>query len=101
MLPPAQWFSDKIPPWFRLPSQSTFRHVFYGILIGFSLSMTTSSLLSYYRAQKEERDVSRFEPRPIELRRDEVLSGVTGLIGEQFQMANHVVLIKDGKETRP
>ncbi|KAJ8072334.1 Cysteine synthase 2 [Marasmius tenuissimus] len=81
MLLPAQWFSEKIPPWFRLPSHSTFRHLFYGALIGFSLSVTTSSLLAYYRAQKDERDVSRFEPRPIELRRDEVLSGVTGLIG--------------------
>ncbi|KAL0579050.1 Cysteine synthase 2 [Marasmius crinis-equi] len=78
---PAQWFSDKITPWFRVPSHSTLRHLFYGVILGFSLSVTASSALSYYRARREERELSQFEPRPIEIRRDEVLSGVAGLIG--------------------
>ncbi|KAH9041150.1 PALP-domain-containing protein [Lactarius hengduanensis] len=54
-----------------VPSPSTARHLFYGILIGFSLSIASTSVISTGDAS----------PRPIELRSDEVLDGVTGLIG--------------------
>ncbi|KAG7089444.1 hypothetical protein E1B28_011129 [Marasmius oreades] len=81
MLLSVQWLSDKILPWLRPPTQSPFRTVFYGIILGISLSLSSSSAISYYRTRREEEETLQFEPRPIELRSDEVLSGVTGLIG--------------------
>ncbi|KAH9972497.1 PALP-domain-containing protein [Lactifluus volemus] len=66
-------------PW--IPSLSTARHVFYGILIGFSLSIASTSVISAYRKRKEESSATRVDRSPIELRSDEVLDGVTGLIG--------------------
>ena len=65
----------------RLPSRSTARHLFYGVLIGLALSLTTSSVVTYFRQRQRKRLSSNFEPRPIELRSDEVVDGVTGLIG--------------------
>jgi cysteine synthase len=80
------WYPLKIPAWFRWPCPSTARHILYGVIIGFSLSLTSSSLALYFQARKQRRSVARFqvEPRPIELRSDDVLSGVTGLIGTIF-----------------
>lgn len=66
---------------FHLPSASTVRLVLYGILIGFSLSVTSTSLALYFQQRKRERIQDQFEPRPIELRSDEVVDGVAGLIG--------------------
>ncbi|TFY71625.1 hypothetical protein EVG20_g1375 [Dentipellis fragilis] len=64
-----------------LPTPSTARHIFYGILIGFSLSLTSTSLALYYRDRKREKSLEKLSPRPIELRSNEILDGVTGLIG--------------------
>jgi cysteine synthase A len=75
------WFPLKIPSWIRWPSPSTARHVLYGVLIGFSLSLTSTSFALYIQSRRRQRLAAKFEPRPIELRSDEVLSGVTGLIG--------------------
>lgn len=65
-----------------LPTPSTARHLFYGVLIGFALSLGASSAAQSYQKRKRER-LEAAEPslRPIELRSDEVLDGVTGLIG--------------------
>lgn len=57
------------------------RHLLYGVLLGFSLSVTSTSLALYFQERKRQRVQEQFEPRPIELRSDEVLDGVTGLIG--------------------
>ncbi|KAH8996520.1 PALP-domain-containing protein [Lactarius hatsudake] len=64
-----------------VPSPSTARHLFYGILIGFSLSIASTSVISAYRKRRDHNGVDKASPRPIELRSDEVLDGVTGLIG--------------------
>lgn len=64
-----------------LPTALTMRHIFYGVIIGVSLSLTSTSLALYYERRKRERRIEHFEPRPIELRSDEVLEGVTGMIG--------------------
>lgn len=66
-----------------LPSPSAARHIFYGILIGFSLSFSSTSLAFYYHNKRREDAEKEIEsvPRPIELRSDEILDGVTGLIG--------------------
>lgn len=71
-----------LPSWVHLPTPSTARHVFYGILIGVSLSLTSTSVALYYQERKRERLSRQFEARPIELRSDEVIKGVTGLIGQ-------------------
>lgn len=86
------WFPLKIPAWIRWPSPSTARHVLYGIILGFSLALTSSSLALYFQARKRQHLVARFEPRPIELRSDDVLSGVTGLIGASFPSVGQRVL---------
>ncbi|KAI0338299.1 PALP-domain-containing protein [Trametopsis cervina] len=61
------------------------RQLFYGVLLGFSLSITSTSLALYYQERKRARIEDKFEPRPIELRSDEVIDGVTGLIGSCFR----------------
>ncbi|KAF9010613.1 PALP-domain-containing protein [Cyathus striatus] len=63
------------------PSRAAARHILYGMLIGFSLSLTSTSLLMLYHQRKRRRASANFTPRPIELRSDEIVSGVTGLIG--------------------
>ncbi|KAG6820804.1 hypothetical protein H0H93_011098 [Arthromyces matolae] len=75
------WLPQNLPSWVRWPSQSTTKHVIFGIIIGFSLSLTTTSLGFYYQGRRRRRIAEKFKPRPIELRSDEVISGVTGLIG--------------------
>ncbi|KAI0663372.1 PALP-domain-containing protein [Cubamyces menziesii] len=65
----------------KLPSKSTNKYIFYGVLVGLALSLTTSSVLEYLQERKRKRADLTFEPRPIELRSDEVVDGVTGLIG--------------------
>ncbi|PCH35999.1 PALP-domain-containing protein [Wolfiporia cocos MD-104 SS10] len=73
----ASW----LPSWIQIPSRTTARHIIYGILIGLSLSLTSTSFALYYQERKRERVARQFEARPIELRSDEVTKGVTGLIG--------------------
>ncbi|KAJ3785179.1 PALP-domain-containing protein [Lentinula aff. detonsa] len=71
------------PSWYKPPSQSSLRYLFYGIILGLSFSLTSTSLALFFQARRRQRLAAKdqFEPRPIELRSDEVLKGVTGLIG--------------------
>jgi cysteine synthase A len=64
-----------------VPSPSSARHLFYGILIGFSLSFASTSVISAYRKRRGDDATQGADLRPIELRSDEILDGVTGLIG--------------------
>ncbi|KAJ7579119.1 PALP-domain-containing protein [Mycena floridula] len=77
------WSSNILQKLPRLPSltRTAFRHIFIGLALGFSLSITTTSLTLWYQRRKRERIIANFEARPIELRSDEILSGVAGLIG--------------------
>ncbi|TBU31620.1 PALP-domain-containing protein [Dichomitus squalens] len=65
----------------RLPTGSSARQLFYGVLIGIALSLTATSVNEYFQERKRKRAPLVFEPRPIELRSDEVVDGVAGLIG--------------------
>lgn len=68
----------------HLPNARTIRQILYGLVLGVSLSLATSSVLSTLRTRRRKRieRVHGFEARPIELRSDEVLhEGVLGLIG--------------------
>lgn len=79
--------SNASPSWLQFSTPSTAKHVAYGVIIGIMLSAaatTTVSLLpSSYRERKRQRrtEASSVPPRPIEIRTDEILNGVTGLIG--------------------
>ncbi|KAF8813895.1 PALP-domain-containing protein [Phlegmacium glaucopus] len=77
------WSSNiGLPTWLQWPSRSTARHVLIGVLLGFSFSWTSTSFaLYYYQRRRKDRLVPNFTPRPIELRSDEIVKGVTGLIG--------------------
>ncbi|PPQ87457.1 hypothetical protein CVT25_008193 [Psilocybe cyanescens] len=75
-------FAESLSSWLRWPSRSTTRHVLIGVLIGFSFSLTSTSIALYWQQRKKDRQpVTHFPPRPIELRSDEVVKGVVGLIG--------------------
>jgi cysteine synthase len=63
-------------------THSSWRQLLYGLLLGFSLSVTATSLTLWYQNRKREQDALHFDPRPIELRSDEIVDGVVGLIGE-------------------
>lgn len=68
----------------HIPHAREIRHVIYGVVLGVSLSLATTSVVSSLRERKRKR-IERahgFEARPIELRADDILqNGVIGLIG--------------------
>ncbi|KAF9232672.1 tryptophan synthase beta subunit-like PLP-dependent enzyme [Melanogaster broomeanus] len=65
----------------HLPN-AAIRQVTYGILIGFTLSISATSIARYWAERKREEQLEKqFSLRPIELRSDEIVHGVTGLIG--------------------
>jgi hypothetical protein len=75
-----------VPSWFKPQNTTNVRFLVYGILLGFSFSLTATSFVLYLREKRQREIVSRFKPRPIELRSDEILQGVTGLIGRWFRV---------------
>ncbi|KAI9571554.1 tryptophan synthase beta subunit-like PLP-dependent enzyme [Boletus coccyginus] len=73
-------FPDAVP-FFHLPITSI-RQVSYGILIGFTLSLSATSIARYYSDRKRQEKLEKqISSRPIELGSDEIVRGVTGLIG--------------------
>jgi cysteine synthase A len=75
--------------WF--PSPATARNLFYGVIIGCALSMTGASLVQAYRRKlRADEEVGDAGMRPIEIRSDEILDGVTGLIGTCLTRVCHV-----------
>lgn len=76
-----------LPPWLRPPTGQNLRHLIYGIVLGFSLTLTVASVRSRLteaekrKRQKRSGTELEFDERPIELRSDEVVNGVVGLIG--------------------
>ncbi|KAG1827823.1 tryptophan synthase beta subunit-like PLP-dependent enzyme [Suillus variegatus] len=72
-------FELTLPPWY---SNTVVRHITFGILIGFTLSVTSTSISSYWRSRRRQSvSQEQHKSRPIELRSNEVVYGVTGLIG--------------------
>ncbi|KAG2101362.1 tryptophan synthase beta subunit-like PLP-dependent enzyme [Suillus discolor] len=72
-------FELTLPPWY---SNAVVRHITFGILVGFTLSVTSTSISSYWRSRRlQSISQEQQKSRPIELRSNEVVYGVTGLIG--------------------
>lgn len=66
------------------PSRAALRWILYGVLLGFGLSIASTSLALHLHERRRKRIERQFEPRPIELRSDEIVDGVSGLIGTYF-----------------
>ena len=69
------------------PKASGFSTLFLGIIAGVSLSLTWSSLLKSHNERKRKAAEDRLlelPERPIEVRSEEIVNGVSGLIGEHF-----------------
>ncbi|KZT51768.1 hypothetical protein CALCODRAFT_114674 [Calocera cornea HHB12733] len=52
-----------------------------GIFAGLTISLSSASVGLYLEHRRREAILRRLPPRPIEIRRDEVVTGITGLIG--------------------
>jgi cysteine synthase A len=64
----------------RVPTRFT-RDLVIGLVIGITLSLSSTSLALLVQGYRRRRAISRIPPRPIELRSDEIVEGVIGLIG--------------------
>ncbi|KJA20032.1 hypothetical protein HYPSUDRAFT_43642 [Hypholoma sublateritium FD-334 SS-4] len=73
--------TESLFSWSQWPSRMATRHVVIGVLLGFSFSITSTSIAVFFQRRKKEHQLQQFTPRPIELRSDEIVSGVSGLIG--------------------
>nr|KIR83946.1 cysteine synthase A [Cryptococcus tetragattii IND107] len=73
-------FSAKFWGRLRFPSKFT-RDVVWGIILGITLSLSSTSAALILQEWRRKRATQRIPPRPIELRSDEIVPGVTGLIG--------------------
>lgn len=70
-----------IVAFFHLPN-AAIHQVSYGILIGFMLSVSATSIVQYISERRRQGKLgNQTSLRPIELRSDEIVRGVTGLIG--------------------
>ncbi|KAJ7933853.1 tryptophan synthase beta subunit-like PLP-dependent enzyme [Mycena leptocephala] len=74
-------FLDFLPP---LPR--TVRPLALGIVLGISLSVSSSAVVQYFERRRRrialsQSQIPELENRPIELRSDDVLDGIVGLIG--------------------
>ncbi|PPQ63685.1 hypothetical protein CVT24_004570 [Panaeolus cyanescens] len=76
------WISSlNIQSLFSWPSRSLSRQLLLGVLIGFSLSLTSTEYIRRSQKRKKKEQLEHFTPRPIELRSNEVVDGIAGLIG--------------------
>jgi hypothetical protein len=69
--------------WDRLRIQRRIsRDLIIGLVVGITFSLSSTSLALLVQQWRRKRAIARIPPRPIELRSDEIVDGVTGLIGE-------------------
>lgn len=73
---------------------SKYRQVLFGLLVGFSFTYSSASLLKAFRGRKRTVNLPPSETlRPIELRSDEIIDGVPGLIGILINMCACVLSV--------
>ena len=66
---------------FNLPTRFT-RDLLWGIFIGVTLSLSSTSLALVAQGWRRRKAIARIPYRPIELRGDDIVDGVIGLIGK-------------------
>lgn len=66
------------------------RDLVIGLVVGVTLSLSSTSLALLFQNYRRKRAISRIPPRPIELRSDEIVDGVIGLIGTPLTCEAHV-----------
>lgn len=85
-----------IPAFLLPPSNKTSskfsRRVYVGIVLGFALSLSSTSLALYLQQRRRAKAARKVSPRPIELRTDEIVQGVVGLIGWFFWDELHILV---------
>ncbi|OCF58042.1 cysteine synthase A [Kwoniella mangroviensis CBS 10435] len=64
----------------RFPNKFT-RDLAWGLVIGVTLSLSSTSFALLFQDWRRKRAIARIPPRPIEIRSDEIVNGVIGLIG--------------------
>lgn len=79
----TMWWPESPILGIRSPFSNS-RNLFIGLFLGFSLSFSSVAVKQLYNLIKREKPPPQFNPRPIELRSDEIVRGVVGLIGERF-----------------
>lgn len=77
---PPLLYSIKLWDRLQLPRKFT-RDLLLGLVLGITFSLSSTSLALLIQGWRRKRAVARVPPRPIELRSDEVVDGVIGLIG--------------------
>ncbi|ORY29512.1 putative cysteine synthase [Naematelia encephala] len=77
---PSTFLPSNIWDRLRLPRRFT-RDLVLGLVLGITISLSGTSLAVLLQSWRRRRAVARLPPRPIELRSDEVVDGVLGLIG--------------------
>lgn len=89
------------------PFDLRYRDVIIGAALGFSLAISSASIAAYIHSARQRRARLAAEPefsaRPIELRSDEIVDGVSGLIGATLRSPGSIELQVDLdlQETRP
>ncbi|KAI9632477.1 putative cysteine synthase [Dioszegia hungarica] len=78
-LAPSSLF-PRLQGWFTLPRRLT-RDLVLGLLLGISLSLSSTSAALLLQQYKRKKAIQRIPPRPIELRAEEIGNGMIGLIG--------------------
>lgn len=72
--------------WDRLqPPRRFTRELVWGLIIGVTLSISSTSLALLVQDWRRKRAIARIPPRPIEIRSEEIVDGVIGLIGAWYQ----------------
>jgi cysteine synthase A len=80
-----EFLTSHLDLWSRLRlSTRLSRDLTIGLIIGFVVSLSSTSLAIFGQSWQRQRAIKRLPPRPIELRSDEIVDGVIGLIGTSF-----------------
>ncbi|WWC87737.1 uncharacterized protein L201_002629 [Kwoniella dendrophila CBS 6074] len=64
----------------RFPNKFT-RDLAWGLLIGITVSLSSASSAIVFQNWRKKKAIGKIPPRPIEIRSDEIVDGVIGLIG--------------------
>jgi cysteine synthase A len=70
---------DKLRP--AVLSRRLSKDLFIGLLVGITLSLSSTSAALYLQQYRRKKAIQRIPPGPIELRSEEIGDGVIGLIG--------------------